>query len=153
MKCALCGRNIVSTGSNYVIKDGTTIHKKCPTDKVKLSTEEKQDLLSLKNRISYWLEIKPRGYVAQTGLNFMKVNVQIKKLKDDGYTYKEQLYALDKIVEKQDGFYGYTAVVNSIAGVIAKKREFDKALIKSKETKQTNINFDLSKLLTEEDDW
>lgn len=153
MKCALCGKTIVSTASNYIIKDGVAVHKTCPQSKPKLSVQEKQDLLTLKNRISYWLEIKPKGYVATTGLNFTKLSVQIGKLKQQGYSYQDQLYALDKIVEKQDGFYGYTAVVNNIAGIIAKKREYDKAIKKSKDIKQSTIKFDLNKLLAEEDEW
>lgn len=152
--CPICGKKIIRSGSNWVLNGDTLVHKKCPKDtKPKLTKEESQDLLSLKNRISYWLETKPKGYVAETGLNFMRVGKQIKSLKDQGYSYKDQLYALDEIVKKQGGFYGYTAVVNSISGTMAKKNERDRALEKSKASKQTAIGFDLGKLLSGEDDW
>lgn len=152
--CPICGKKIVRTGKNWIVNGDALIHKKCPKDsKPKLSKEESQDLSSLKDRISYWLQVKPKGYVVETGLNFMKVSMQIKKLKDQGYSYKEQLYTLDAIVEQQGGFYGYTAVVNNISGIIAKKREHDRILEQSKASKQTTISFDLGKLLSEGDDW
>lgn len=152
--CPICGKKIVRTGKNWVLNDGVLVHKKCPKEsKPKLSKEESQDLLSLKDRVSYWLQMKPKGYVVETGLNFMKVNMQIKKLKDQGYSYKDQLYALDVVVEQQGGFYGYTAVVNNIGGIMAKKHERERVLEKSKASKQTTIGFDLGKLLSGEDDW
>lgn len=152
--CPLCGKKVVRTGKNWVVNDCVLIHKKCPKNKKpKLSKEESQELLSLKNRVSYWLETKPKGYVVDTGLNFIKVSLQISQLKEQGYSYKEQLYALDEVVKQQGGFYGYTSVVNNIHGIIAKKREHDRLLEQSKKSKQETIGFDLGKLLNEGDDW
>ena len=148
--CPICNKGIRRVGSNWLVKDNVLVHKKCP--KTKLTKEESQDLQKLKDKISYWLATRPKGYVVDTGLNFTKVSMQIKKLKDQGYSYKDQLYALDMVVKQQDGFYGYTAVVNNIVGIIAKKQEHDKVLQQAKTSKETKIGFDLGKLLDGSDD-
>lgn len=160
--CAICGRKIVRTGSNWLIKDGMVIHKKCPINKNTLSDEDKKARRELLDKISYYIETKPSDWIAETGLNFQKIAKQIKQLKYDGYTYQEQLWALNRIVDKDGVFYGYTRVVNNIAGVIAKKRENDlkKTTFREQNTStneekspKTEQAFDLSTMLEESEDW
>lgn len=159
--CPLCGKRVVAGKGNATIVDGQLIHKNCNknTKSNSLSPQEKQDRKELLDAISQHLEVHPKGYVAETGLNFTKVSIQIGKLKKEGYSYKDQLYALNRVVEKQGGFYGYTAVVNNIVGIIAKRDKV--AQVRDKFTskqhnivKQQPMSMDLSKLMDEEsEDW
>ena len=116
MKCEICGREIKITGNNWVENNGKLYHKKCP--KEKLSDEESEKYKQLMDRITYHLNVNPRGYVCETGLNFKKVAIQIKTLKDKGYSYEDQLYALEETVKAKDGFWGYSSVLNNIGWII-----------------------------------
>ena len=158
--CPLCGKRVVQNKGNATILNGQVVHKNCNKNtniKPKLSSDEKQDRQKLLDEISKQLVMNPRGYVAETGLNFTKVSVQIGELKKRGYSYKDQLYALNEIVKKQEGFWGYTAVVNNIAGVIAKRDE--QLRIREQVKKQTEQKdayssmTDLHLLMDESEDW
>lgn len=153
--CPLCGKRIVASRGNCTIIDGQMVHKRCPIDKPKISKEDSENFKKLTDKVSYYLVHCPRGYVVDTGLNFRKVIGQIRTLKDKGYSYKDQLYALDKIVEMQDGFWGYTSVVNKIDFVIGKKREKDKIIENYKNTKVQEKPLDLSSLIIDdsEEEW
>ena len=149
--CPICGKKVLRTGSNWAVNDGVLIHKKCPKVTSTLSKEESRDRKMLLDEIANLLAFKPRGYVADTGLNWMKVNRQIKQLKDKGYSYADQLYALGQVVILQDGFWGYTAVVNNIDPIMLKKREKDKVMQQALKPRQA-VEFDLSKYVSEGDD-
>lgn len=153
MKCELCGKRIVPTGKNFVIVNDKPCHKKCPKPKQRLSKEESEAYKKLTDNITYYLKYKPKGYVADTGLNFKKVINQIKQLKDRGYSYEDQIYVLDKVVEKQDGFYGYTSVVNNIDMIMADKRVTEQQQKRMVEIKTEEVAFDLGKLIDSEEDW
>lgn len=159
--CPLCGKRVMANKGNATIVDGQLIHKNCNKNKRSnsLSPQEKQDRKELFDAISQHLETHPRGYVAETGLNFKKVGIQVSQLKKQGYSYKDQLYALHRVVEKQQGFWGYTSVVNNIAGIIAKRDKMnqtrDKFISKQHNTDKVEKQpYDLSKLIdSESEDW
>jgi cysteinyl-tRNA synthetase len=153
MLCTVCGKKVVPTGKNFVLVDGKPMHKKCPTPKQKLSKEESDSYKKLMDGIAYYLKYKPKGYVKDTGLNFKKVINQIKQLKDRGYSYEDQLYTLDKVVEKHDGFYGYTSVVNNIDMIMASKRVTEQQKQRMVQVEQEEVTFDLGKLIYSEEDW
>ena len=107
------------------------------------------------NRITYHLNVNPAGYVKDTGLNFRKVANQIKQLKDKGYSYEDQLYALDECVKAKDGFWGYTSVCNNISWIIDKRNKLQE---KQKRAEQVNESkekiYDLSDMIKDkEDEW
>ena len=153
MNCPLCGRRVVAGRGNSTIVDGKLCHKVCPTtksQKPKLSKEESADRKLLLDTVAEYLVTCPRGYVKESGLNFTKVSVQVGKLKNDGYSYKDQLYALHEVVKMQNGFWGYTSVVNNIYGIMKKKHEYDKVVEQSKV--EQVVEFDLTMVMKESDD-
>lgn len=157
MKCYLCGRRINENSNNWILKDGHAIHKHCPNEKPKLSKEESEKYKQLLDRIRYHLNMNPAGYVVNTGLNFKKVVMQIKQLKEKGYSYDDQLYALDEIVKTKDGFYGYTSVVNNITWIIDKKHKIEvkkQKIENNKDQTCTEQTYDLSDMIKEgEEEW
>lgn len=153
MICSVCGKKIIPSKGNFVLVGGQPIHKKCPKDsKSKLSKEESTDRKVLLEKVSEYLVSCPKGYVAESGLNFTKLSVQIGKLKKDGYSYKDQLYALNEVVKMQNGFWGYTAVVNNIYGIMKKKHDYDKVIEQSKTKTEQVVEFDLGTFMKESDD-
>lgn len=153
MICTLCGKKVMPTGKNFIMVDGKPYHKKCPTPKQRLSKEESEMYKKLINGIAYYLKFKPKGYVVDTGLNFKKVINQIKQLKDRGYSYEDQIYTLDKVVEMHDGFYGYTSVVNNIDMIMAKKRVAEQQQKRMVQVEKEEVIFDLGKLIDSGEDW
>lgn len=151
MICPLCGKRVMAGKSNSTIVDGKLVHKKCPTTnkKPKQKDPDKQLLIE---EVYNQFALYAKGYVKDSGFNHYKLLGQIQKLYDDGFSYKEQLYALKKVVKEQNGFYGYTAVVNKIGSIIARKRVKDGIKRKAEKQKQEPVTFDLSKLLKEGDD-
>lgn len=154
MKCALCGKTVRPKQNNFILLEGNKpAHKVCPTKKTrKLSDKENEEYHQLLNAIHWQLKNNPKGYIVTSGLNFKKVTNQIKKLKDNGYSYKDQLYALKKTVERQNGFYGYTSVVNSIDVIIGQLRKRESVLKDIKSSHQEEIVFDASKIMESGDD-
>lgn len=148
--CHLCGRRIVTTGSNYIIVDGELVHKKCPISKPKPKADPSKNEL-IKAVYDYYATCA-RGYIVENGFNRYKLLNQIKQLYEQGYSYEDQHYALDKVVKMQDGFWGYTAVVNKIDCIIAKKREKDKVKESIAKHKVTQQPLDLSSLVIDEDE-
>ena len=157
-KCAICGKNILLSRSNWkvVTIDGETkyVHKRCPKRKAKITDpQELHDYKALIAEINNQLKTNPKGNIETSGLNFKKVIRQIKELKDAGYSYSAQLYALKEVVHKQGGFYGYTAVCNNIAIVMGERERREKALQSIKEY-QAEQEYDLSVFIKEDDyDW
>ena len=155
MNCSICGREIKMNCNNWKIVDGKTRHIKCPSSANRLKKEEGEKYKELMNRITYHLNVNPAGYVKDTGLNFRKVANQIKQLKDKGYSYEDQLYALDECVKAKDGFWGYTSVCNNISWIIDKR---NKLYEKQKRAEQANESkekvYDLSDMIKDkEDEW
>lgn len=149
MICPLCGKRVVPSGKNAVIVDGQVCHRKCPNSKpVKTDPWKKALIEEVYNKFNN----NAKGYIATTGFNHYKLLGQIKKLHELGYSYQDQLYALRKVVESQDGFYGYTSVVNQISRIIAHKRKREEVLESTKKKQQQEVSFDLGKLMKESDD-
>ena len=112
----------------------------------------------LTNRIRYHEKLHGSEWVRQSkGLNFKKIANQIKELKDKGYSYQDQLYALDYLVGySNDTFYGYTHVCNNIDWIMEKKRQHDKKVEQIQNKKDSPVQeqtYDLSSMLESEDDW
>ena len=112
----------------------------------------------LTNRIRYHEKLHGSEWVRQSkGLNFKKIANQIKELKDKGYSYEDQLYALNYIVEHSNNvFFGYTHVCNNIDWIMEKKRQHDKKVEQLENAKNTPVQeqtYDLSSMLESEDDW
>lgn len=152
--CALCGKKIMLSGNNYIVTDDSKIiHKHCPKEpKSAVEEQESRELVALRDKIKYYLDTCPLGYLAESPrINWVKCNNQIKDLCEQGYSYEEQLYALNSIVKSMNGFFGYTAVVNRIENVISAKRARQKELVEVEV--QEKPSFDLSKLLNQREEW
>lgn len=155
MKCSICGKEIKMNCGNWKLIDGKPRHVKCPASANRLSKEEGEKYKELMNRITYHLNVNPAGYVKETGLNFRKVANQIKALKDKGYSYEDQLYALDECVKAKEGFWGYTSVCNNIDWIIDKRNKLHE---KQKRAEQSNESeekiYDLTDMIKDkEDEW
>ena len=81
---------------------------------------------------------------------------QIKTLKDKGYSYEDQLYALEETVKAKEGFWGYSSVLNNIGWIISKRNE---KLKKQEQIKKIAKNdkaaqqiYDLSDMIKEDND-
>ena len=161
MKCAKCGKQIRMSGKNYkyIDKDKTiAVHIHCPKTKTKnnWSDEEKADRKLLLDEVNNQLAFNAKGYVATSGLNWFGLNNQIKNLLEQGFSFKDQLYALKEVVKLQDGFYGYGAVVNNIHAIMLRKQKKDSELerIQHQQIEQPQVEFDLSKMMDEgEEEW
>lgn len=156
-KCTLCGRRILRTGSNWLIKDGVMIHKKCPASSKVVNDLEKKDYNSLRDKLAHYASTCPRGYLEGTTMNFPRAMTSIKEMHDNGYSYSEIEYALDSVVEEQNGFWGIKAVVNRIDVIVAKKRERDAKLAEMPKALYSEdcdyMNVDLSHLNSIDNDW
>ena len=154
--CPICKKEmrITEKSKNVMIVDDQYVHKKCPS--TGLTKEEKEQRRKLVDRISYHIINNPCEPNKQ--FNWMRINVLIKRLKDMGYSYEEQLYTLDKVVAKQNNkFWGYGAVENNIAGIVFNKRKTD-ALAKEMKSKLKKENkqkerMSKSKILDDDIDW
>lgn len=153
MKCILCGRKIRSNGNNYKELPEGYVHIKCPTKP--LVKEVNKPYRDLMQRIEYHMINNARGYLAEnTKINYQKLYGQIRRLKDKGYDYREQLYALDKTVEEMNGFWGYKCVCDRADIIIGRKRNKDKIIRESVQKSTKEQPFDLSSLITnEEEEW
>ncbi len=147
--CEKCGKKIFLDKSNWKIMDqGGYVHNKCPASKNTLLTVEEQlSYRDLMDRIKYHQINNPKGYILETGVNYKYAAQRIKGLKDDGYSYEDQLYALDKIVEIQNGFLGFGSVVNNIVRLVAERDKQQDQLSKIKTdtfTDEVKFKFDLA---------
>lgn len=146
--CPLCGKIVKPTQKNATIIDGVICHKKCPEARKKPVDPNKKLLI---DEIYHQFETNAKGYILNTGFNHYKLLNQIKVLCERGYSYQDQLYALKKVVESQDGFYGYTSVVNQISRIIVQKRKRDELLSNIQKTKQEKVVFDANKFMEGDD--
>lgn len=148
MNCPQCGRTIRPTGKNHVSVDGVLYHKKCPTErKTVLSEEEKVAWDSLRDAINLYIERDRKRskseYVRLNGFNWQKITRMIKQLKLDGYSYEDQEYALHKVVSMNGMFIGYQVVVNNIAEIISIKRRIEESVKKRKEEEDRPYVFNI----------
>ena len=154
MICSVCGREIKMSCKNWKLVDGKPRHIKCPTGKPRLSVDDSKKYRQLMDRITYHLNINPRGYIKDTGLNFKKVANQVKDLKSRGYSYDDQLYALDECVKVKNGFWGYSSVVNNISWIIDRRNQIEAKKKKAKQSVVEQKTYDLSDMIKEkEDEW
>lgn len=125
--CPKCKRKMVigKKTKNYILIDSHYEHKKCPNPPTERELNEKEDLKALRDRISYHISVNPCE--PERSFSFTYITKMIKELKDDGYSYKDQLYALDETVKMYNNkFWGYGAVKNNIYGIIAKREKVEK---------------------------
>lgn len=148
--CSKCGKTIRLTCSNWKEKDGEYMHKKCPGAKGGiLDDAEKIQYRALTDRVKYHFINNASDFIAKTGVNFKYLAPKIKQLKEDGYSYEDQIYALDQTVEIQGAFNGFGAMVNMIPRIIAER---DRVAVITEKVKtnpipqqeEIRINFDLS---------
>ena len=156
MKCEICGREIKMTGNNWVENNGKLYHKKCPVYTNKLNEDDKKSYNLLKEKISYYAATCPRGYISEKPMNFKYAMSIVSKMKDRGFSYDDIIYALDKVVELQEGFWGMGAVDNRIEVIISKRND---KLKKQEQIKKIANNdkaaqqiYDLSDMIKEDND-
>lgn len=158
LTCPLCGHYIVKRNGVYAnaklikAEDGKYImvHKKCPKDKDKMSKSDKIALSNLMNQILYYRTTCPKGYIAEGKFSGKGALYSVKQLYEDGYSFEDQLYALDEIVKSQKGFWGVGALKNNIKETLFKrdleqkrknkKQELEKKLEQTKEQK-TDLSY------------
>ena len=156
MKCVLCGRVVQPKGNNFILVDNKPMHKKCPKPKEKLTEQELNELNILKQELFRYANNCPKGYMVGRTMNWTRVMGVIGNMHKRGYSYGEINYALDKVVEEMDGFWGIGAVDKRIDVIIAKKRDVEQKsqLYKDKPTKEEVV--DLRNLISNdwgEDEW
>lgn len=150
MNCPICGHRIIHRNgewANASIVDGVLVHKKCP--KPKNVSANNESYRALKERIKYHFINNAKGYIEENGMNWYNVFRVIDVLYNEGYSYEDQLYALDKVVLKQGGFYGYGSVRNNIDPIIAKKKQKEQ-IANQKTVEKTK---DIKKWEKKEDDF
>lgn len=109
VKCGICDRYVDTTKGNYIFANGMHQHRKCPIDGRKLSDKEVKDKTELTDAIK-WLTEKQGVHLSPA--QWKKINAQIKRLKDEGYNYKDQLYAFKWYFDpdKNNEYKGYGIV-------------------------------------------
>ena len=148
MKCVICGKTVKPSGSNFMLKDDKPMHKRCPKPRVKLSEQESEQLEDLKQAILRYANNKPKGYMVGRTLNWARTMVIVNVMHEKGYSYLEIKYALDKVVDEMDGFWGIGAVNNRIDAIIAKKRDIEEKSEMYKENKNVEDSVDLKNLIS-----
>lgn len=148
-KCIKCGKNVNLEKKNCrETMHGEYAHVKCPgVVEAVLDDDERKQYRALTDRIKYHHENNAAGYVLTQGVNYKNLTPKIKQLKDDGYSYEDQIYALDKTVELQNGFIGYGSVVNNIVRIIAERGKQKDIVAKTEigKTDEVKFKFDLGK--------
>lgn len=115
VKCVLCGSNVNTTTKNYVFANEIHQHLKCPKSPV-LDEQEKKDFKELTDAVDWAIKHKkhPRADWDSERISWQAITRKIKKLKSEGYSYSDQLYALKHIVEEDGGFWGYGRIESQI---------------------------------------
>lgn len=156
--CPLCGKRIIQRKgewANASLVDGVLTHKKCPKPHKELPPDEAKALKTLQERIEYHLFHNAKGYILESGMSWQRVNWIIKELKDKGYSYEDQLIALDETIKLQKGFYGYGAVRNNIDKIIYRKQKKEEVMknSKEKENREVPVQFNLWEPVRDEYEW
>ena len=147
--CPLCGKRVLPSGKNCRIIDGQLVHKKCP--KPKLSKQDSEELLSLKNAIFDYASRVPRGYMVGRSLNWERIMNEIGVMHNKGYSYSEIEYALHEVIKEMDGYWGIGALTKRIDFIVGKKRNIEQKtkMYKDKQVQQDIV--DLRDLI--DNDW
>lgn len=138
VQCGICGGMVNATAKNYVFANGIHQHRKCPSKKDILSDEEKKDYRELTDAIN-WAFVK-KNLSDKNGLNWPLITKQIKAMKDEGYSYKDQLYALKYVVERDGGYWGYGRIPKFIAAAKEHKQREEKFLAQKNEMQPLENN-------------
>lgn len=109
VKCEICGGNVDTLKGNYIFANGMHQHKSCPRTEAKLSDEEIKDKRDLTDAIQ-WVTRKQNIFLSKQ--QWGMINSQIKMLKEQGYSYKEQLTAFKWYFDlsKNNEYQGYGIV-------------------------------------------
>lgn len=124
VKCEVCGQGARTTAKNYVFINGIHQHKKCPAKADnKLTSEEIKDKKDLTDAIDW--TIRKQGKAKLSPAQWSMVTSQIKKLKEQGYTYQDQLYAFKWYFDESKGneYKGYGIVSYIIEEALQEKNE------------------------------
>ena len=120
VECVVCGKGLQTTAKNSVFNSGVWSHKRCPSREKKMTPEEIKAKRDLTDRIQL-LAIKH-----DRSLNWFMITGQIKKLLEEGYSYDEQLYALNYVYDKDDSeFWGYGRVAKFVEHARAHKKKME----------------------------
>lgn len=148
-KCIKCGKNVNLEKKNCrETMHGEYAHVKCPGDnKPVLNDNDKEQYRKLTDRIDYHMKNNSNEFLKKNGTNWRIMTSKIAKLKDDGYSYEDQIYALDETVKRQGGFGGYGHVVNTIVMIIGERDKYNKITseIKIEKADEVKFKFDLGK--------
>lgn len=124
VKCTICDKGVNTTGNNYVYANSIHQHKKCPKSPVQ-NDQEKKDNLALRDAIKLAIETKkhPRAEWDSATISWQAITQKIKKLKGEGYSDIDQLYALEYSIEKDGGFLGYGRIQTLIKAALQKREQ------------------------------
>lgn len=131
VECPLCHRMMIvrENSKNVMFVDGVACHKKCP--KPPVPEEEKIARRELIDRITFHIVHNNRNEKAMVmGFNWQNINMKVNELHKAGYSYGDIQYALDEVVNMQNGFWGFGAVVNNIAVIMQRKKAVEEAKAK-----------------------
>lgn len=137
VKCSICGKGVRTTGGNYVFANGLHQHKKnCIHNELK--PDDSKDRRELTDCIA-WL-VEHQGKAKLSPAKWSQVTNQIKLLCEQGYSYKDQLYAFKWYFDdsKKNEYIGYGIVAYIIEEAL-KARENEK-LIKSAQIDMKALN-------------
>lgn len=133
VECAVCGKGMLTDKSNSVFNSGVWTHSKCPRTVKKMTPEEIEDKRVLTDRIQL-LAIKH-----DKALNWTLITSQIKQLISEGYSYKEQLFTLEYVYEKDNNeFWGYGRIRKFVEHARAHKKKLDEYEKRKIETEEKN---------------
>ena len=126
VKCEACGKKInTNINNNYNALDGVFTHKKCPpSNNDKLSPEDVKAKRELTDEIQRFQMEQSNG-IDLTTSQWGTVSRKIKELKDDGYSYQDQLFAFKWYFDKAKGnvFKGYGIIGFIIAVALVEKHK------------------------------
>ena len=137
VKCEVCGGYVITGKTNYTYENGFHKHKTCPRGKSDTSPEE------TKARNELTLAIKYTSVKYGKPLNWKLIGTQIQTLRDRGYSYEDQLYALKWVVEKDGAYWGYGRIEKFIDHALEHRRrhmEFVEKLEAQKKKEQQADN-------------
>jgi hypothetical protein len=128
--CDVCGGYVITGKANYVYDNGIHRHKACPVKRQPTSPEENKARRDLTDAIQH------SAVKYGKPLNWKLIGQQIQSLKDKGYNYADQLYALKWLVEKDGEYWGYGRLEKFIAHAMEHKRKHEEFLANQQRVKE-----------------
>jgi hypothetical protein len=125
VRCEVCGKLVDTQKNNYVFANGCHQHRKCPSQPQKLSEQDKIDRRNLTLAIES-VVVKQLKVKKLTDAQWGKIQHQIKKLKDEGYSYQDQLYAFEWYFSKNNNYMGYGIISYIIEEALADREKQEK---------------------------